>query len=43
MKIYNVKEALEWGVKNEGTLPHVKEINAPKDHTINDVKWGPLD
>ena len=42
MKIYNTKDALDWG-KNDGILPHIKEINAPKDHTINNVKWGPLD
>ena len=42
MKIYNTKDALDWG-KNEGILSHIKEINAPKDHTINNAKWGPLD
>jgi len=42
MRIYNLKDALAWGMK-EGCLKAEKEIKAPKDHVINDVKWGPLD
>lgn len=42
MRIYNLKDALAWGNK-EGSPQSAKEIKAPKDHVINDVKWGALD
>ena len=42
MRIYNLKDCIAWG-KKEGSPQYVREIKAPRDHTINDVKWGPLD
>lgn len=43
IRIYNTKDALQWGNK-EGNGPQcVKEIKAPRDHVINCVKWGALD
>lgn len=42
IRIFNVKDALAWG-KNKGCCEHVHEIKGPKDHSINDVKWGALD
>jgi len=42
MRIYNVKDALDWGVR-EGSPDPVYEIQAPRDHGINEARWGPLD
>lgn len=42
MKIYDTKEALAWG-KKDGFLKPLQEIRAPRDHIINNVKWGALD
>lgn len=42
MRIYNLKDCLSWGVK-EGSPQPVKEIKAPRDHEIKDMKWGALD
>jgi translation initiation factor 3 subunit I len=44
IRIYSVKDALEWGKLNKAGSPEcVKEIKGPKDHDINYVKWGALD
>ena len=42
MRIYNLKDCIAWG-KKEGSPQFVREIKAPRDHVINDVKWGSLD
>jgi hypothetical protein len=42
MRIYNLKDCIAWG-KKEGSPAFVREIKAPRDHIINDVKWGALD
>jgi hypothetical protein len=42
MRIYNLKDCLAWG-KKEGSPAYEKEIKAPRDHVINDIKWGALD
>lgn len=42
IRIFNVKDMLEHG-KKPGCCEYVYQIKAPKDHQINDVKWGPLD
>jgi translation initiation factor 3 subunit I len=42
IRIFNVKDTLEHG-KKEGCCDYVAQIKAPKDHGINDAKWGPLD
>lgn len=42
IRIFNVKDTLEHG-KKDGCCEYVHQIKAPKDHVINDVKWGPLD
>lgn len=42
MRIYSLKDCLAWGNK-EGSPQYVREIKAPRDHIINDVKWGRLD
>ena len=42
IKIFNTKEALEWG-KKEGCPKPICTINGPKDHGINCVKWGKFD
>ena len=49
IKIFNTKDALDWGIRKpaEGerqAFPAcVNEIKAPRDHSINTVKWGALD
>ena len=49
IKIYNLKDCLQWGVKqgkdgDKKEFPEpAHEIRAPRDHVINSVKWGPLD
>lgn len=42
IKIFNTKEALEWG-KKEGCPKPICTIKGPKDHGINCVKWGKFD
>mmetsp|Transcript_9315 Transcript_9315/g.15707 ORF Transcript_9315/g.15707 Transcript_9315/m.15707 type:complete len:136 (+) Transcript_9315:301-708(+) len=49
IRIFNTKDALAWGVrsypeggKKEFPAP-VFEVKAPRDHTINSLKWGYLD
>ena len=42
MRIYNLKACIAWG-KKEGSPQYEREIKAPRDHIINDVKWGALD
>jgi WD40 repeat protein len=42
IRVYNTKDALDWG-KKEGSPKCVAQIKGPKDHTINDAKFGPLD
>lgn len=37
-----MKDALEWG-KKDGVLKHDFILNAPRDHIITKVVWGPLD
>ena len=47
MRIYDMKAALEWGVKKgddaNAVMKHDFQLNAPTDHIINKVVWGPLD
>jgi len=42
IRIFTVKDALEHG-KKDGCCDVVAQIKGPKDHVINNVKWGPLD
>lgn len=42
VRVFSVKAALAHGVKKGSCEPTI-QIKAPKDHGINDVKWGALD
>jgi len=42
IRIFNVKDVLEWG-KKDGQPQYVHHIKGPKDHCVNNAKWGPLD
>jgi len=42
VKVFNTKDAIEHG-KKDSQCDYVTLIKGPKDHGINNVKWGPLD
>ena len=42
IRVFNIKDAIEHG-KRDGCCQHLAEIKGPKDHGINNCKWGPLD
>lgn len=42
IRIFSVKDALEHG-KKEGCCQCLHQIKGPKDHGINNAKFGPLD
>jgi len=42
IRIFTIKDTLEHG-KKEGCCAHVTQIKGPKDHIVNNVRWGPLD
>jgi translation initiation factor 3 subunit I len=43
IRVFTVKDTLEYGINPKGCCAHIYQIKAPKDHGINDCKWGQLD
>jgi len=42
IRVYKVKDILEWG-KQDGSPEPYRKIKGPRDHLINSAKFGALD
>lgn len=43
IRVFNLKDVLSHGKNLNAECPHVAQIKGPKDHGINNCKWGSLD